>query len=252
MMYFAEAKYLLLSLQQQPLHRLYKDKESGSHKNSDCGQWTQVYLKVLTIAENNVFQNHLMQPTATWSGQEPKYFHVCKHRIKKKKILIISTEKRHWDVLVSETKTFSLALTFSVVGVSRTNPAKRSGNENDVINVGHVVTQELGAITVSLFHTCGHGLNEKMSNNIFCQVIEWFTLKHKMNHVKLSSHLTNVWSMEMGNCMTWTNSCRTEVSCPFKVIQNRDLFKTQMTSCNYENSYLCLTEPTNKSLPICL
>lgn len=57
----------------------------------------------------------------------------------------------------------SVALTFRVVGEPRANPAKRPGNEDDVINIGHVVTEELGAITVSLFHTWEQGIDERMS-----------------------------------------------------------------------------------------
>lgn len=101
--------------------------------------------------------------------------------------------KRHCEGLLSETK-----LTFNIVGVSWTNPAKRAGNEDDVINVGHVVTQELGAITVSLFHTCGQGLNGRMSKNIFCQQSEWFTWKRKMNQLKLSSGLTKNMTFGIG------------------------------------------------------
>lgn len=74
---------------------------------------------------------------------------------------------------------FSLALTFGVVGVSWTNPAKRPGNEDDVINVGHVVTEELRAITVSLFHTCGQGLNGRMSKNVYCTEWTSYSLERK-------------------------------------------------------------------------
>lgn len=48
---------------------------------------------------------------------------------------------------------FSWSLTFWVVGVSRAYSAQRPGDEDDVINAGHVVAEELGAITVGFFHT---------------------------------------------------------------------------------------------------
>lgn len=47
----------------------------------------------------------------------------------------------------------SICLTFRVVGVSGAYSAQGPRDEDDVINIGHVVTEELSAIAVGLLHT---------------------------------------------------------------------------------------------------
>lgn len=46
-----------------------------------------------------------------------------------------------------------LSLTFRVVGESGAYSAQRPRDEDDVVNAGHVVTEELCAVTVGLLHT---------------------------------------------------------------------------------------------------
>lgn len=57
---------------------------------------------------------------------------------------------------INTPKTPTWLLTFPVVGLSGAYSAQGPRDEDDVINAGQIVTEELGVIAVGLFHTCEH------------------------------------------------------------------------------------------------
>lgn len=145
------------------------------------------------------------------------YVQVCRHRsAKKKKILIISRGKKAprgfslWNYNV-----FSCSHIWGCWGI---------------VNESCQETREWGWChqrwSCSYWGTpCDHSEplpylwagfeREDVKECVLYRVNELLAQK-KIHCLKLSSHLTKIWPMKLGNCLTLTNSCGTEVSCSYK------------------------------------